>query len=444
MNIDSKQAEFESSSSSAQLVSLNNQLPQAVFENLPEPLKVLTNQFEGREKDIILLSLIGVVSACLPNVFGIYASRINYPNLNVFIIAPPASGKGVMNWSKKIIDPIHENIVRESKRKLVEYRNSQDNVRTGEPKLELKVIPGNTSSSKIYDHLESAEDSLLIFETEADSLSNMLKQDWGDFSDLLRKSYHHETVSISRQAGDRHYEIKTPKLSIVISGTPNQVRPLIDSKENGLFSRFLYYCFDEVSGWKDVSPSAQNINYDELFENESAKIKTLYNLLKTIPKVEVKMNELQWSVFQERLIKADGIILSTNKLDFSPVIRRLGSMTFRIIMILTILRNQENVARENNVLYAVDEDINTSLELFKNLVDHSLNVFDKYDKKVMSLTMLERSLLCTLPDSFKRKEGLEIALSLGFAQRTFDDILKRWEAKKLILKVTTGNYQKIK
>lgn len=240
--------------------SLNKFIPESVYQNLPEPLNVITEKFNGRERDIILLSLIGVISACLPNVFGIYDCRINYPNLNIFIIAPPASGKGVMNWSKKIIDPIHENIVRESKRKIIEYRNSQDNERIAEPRLELKVIPGNTSSSKIYDHLESAEYSLLIFETEADSLSNMLKQDWGDFSDLLRKSYHHETVSISRQTGDRHYEIKNPKLSIVLSGTPNQVKPLIDSRENGLFSRFVYYYFDEVSGWKDVSPSSQSIN----------------------------------------------------------------------------------------------------------------------------------------------------------------------------------------
>lgn len=103
---DLKTAEFESSSSSAQLVSLNKQLPLKVFENLPEPLKKLTDKFENREKDIVFLSLIGVISACLPNVFGIYDSRINYPNLNVFIVAPPSSGKGVMNWSKKIIEPI--------------------------------------------------------------------------------------------------------------------------------------------------------------------------------------------------------------------------------------------------------------------------------------------------------------------------------------------------
>lgn len=156
------------------------------------------------------------------------------------------------------------------------------------------------------------------------------------------------------------------------------------------------------------------------------------------------MNEAQWNLFQERMIKADGIIMGTNKLDFMPVIRRLGNMTFRIIMILTVLRNQGNISEENKVLYAIDEDVMTGLDLFKILVDHSLNVFDKYDKKTLSLNMSERNLLCSLPDDFKRKEGLQIAVDLGFAERTYDDILRRWETKKIIQKVRTGNYQKTK
>lgn len=424
-------------------VSLNKFIPQSVYENLPEPLNVITERFDGREKDIILLSSIGVISACLPNVYGIYDSRINHPNLNVFVIAPPASGKGVMSWSKKLIDPIHENLVSESKRKIVEYRrNSQSNQFLEEPRVQLKIIPGNTSSSKIYDHLENADDSLLIFETEADSLSNMLKQDWGDFSDLLRKCYHHETVSISRQTGDRLYEIKNPKLSVVVSGTPNQVKPLIDSRENGLFSRFIYYYFDEVSGWKDVSPRNQTISYDEIFGNESFGIKRLYNKLKTIPKVEVRMDDSQWDLFQEKMILADGIIQATNKFDFMPVVRRLANMTFRIIMILSIMRNKENISENNRIIYARDEDVISSLELLKILIDHSLNIFDKYDKKSIQLTMSERNLLSRLPENFKRGEGLEIAVVLGFPERTYDETLKKWERKKVIQKVSHGVYQK--
>ena len=88
----------------------NNLLPEVVYENLPDLLKELTIPFEGRERDIILLSSIGVISACLPKVFGMYDRDKYYSNLYVLIIAPPASGKGVMNKSKKLIEGIHNYI----------------------------------------------------------------------------------------------------------------------------------------------------------------------------------------------------------------------------------------------------------------------------------------------------------------------------------------------
>ncbi|MFN4149911.1 MAG: DUF3987 domain-containing protein, partial [Candidatus Sericytochromatia bacterium] len=241
MNTDIEKIKQETagSSVSAELVNNMSFIPEVVYQNLPEPLKGITNNFTGRERDIILLSSIGAISACLPKVFGIYDMKKYNTNLYLFIIAPPASGKGIMNWAKKLIDPIHEDIVRESRRKILEFNNSSDTDNIPKPKLKLKIMPGNVSSAKVYSHLEDADDGVVIFESEADSLSNMLKQDWGNFSDLLRKSFHHETISISRQTEDKYYDIKSPQLSIVVSGTPDQVRPLIQSKENGLFSRFI-------------------------------------------------------------------------------------------------------------------------------------------------------------------------------------------------------------
>ncbi|RZK26963.1 MAG: DUF3987 domain-containing protein [Flavobacterium sp.] len=433
-------AETVGSTVSAEMVSPNKYIPQFIYENLPEPLKGITDSFQGREKDIVLLSSLGVISACLPNVFGIYDSRKYNPNLSVFIIAPPASGKGVMNWSRKLIDPIHLDIIAESRRKIRQYKEAV--TREGpEPKFQVKIIPGNTSSSRLYSHLESAEDSVLIFESEADSLSNMLKHDWGNFSDLLRKSFHHETVSISRQSEDRFYEIRSPKLSIVLSGTPNQVKPLIESKENGLFSRFVYYYFDDVAGWKDVSPGAQSISYDDLLDSKALDILDLYKRLNG-SSTEIKMTDSQWNSFQDRLKMASDLITATNKPDFIPVVRRLALITFRIIMILTILRKQEVINGDNRVIYSTDEDVQIGLELVKILLDHSLNVFDKYEKKPINLTMAERNLYSRLPDAFRRGEGLNIALQLGYAERTFDDTLRRWERIKILQKLSHGSYGK--
>ena len=81
----------------------NDLIDQKIYKLLPTTLRKLTDNFEGREKDIILTSSIGVLSACLPNVYGMYGSEKLYSNLYLMIIAPAASGKGVMNKSRLLI-----------------------------------------------------------------------------------------------------------------------------------------------------------------------------------------------------------------------------------------------------------------------------------------------------------------------------------------------------
>ena len=78
-----------------------------------------------------------------------------------------------------------------------------------------------------------------MMESEADTLSIMMNNDWSNFNDVLRKCFHHEPLSIARKVEDIFVEISEPKLSVIISGTPGQLKPLLKSKENGLFSRFL-------------------------------------------------------------------------------------------------------------------------------------------------------------------------------------------------------------
>lgn len=101
---------------------------------------------------------------------------------------------------------------------------------------------------------------------------------------------------------DTYFEIKNPKISIVLSATPDQLKPLINSKENGLFSRFIFYFFDTISEWKDVSPQATRIEYDKIFKDKSHEIYKLYKLLyfKKTP-IEFTMNQEQWNTFQDKI-----------------------------------------------------------------------------------------------------------------------------------------------
>ena len=93
----------------------NPKLGEEIYDALPTELKTLTDLFEGREKDIVLLSSIGVLSSLLPNYFGLYGGNKVSSNLYLMIIAPPASGKGVMNYSRGLVESIHSEVVAQSK-----------------------------------------------------------------------------------------------------------------------------------------------------------------------------------------------------------------------------------------------------------------------------------------------------------------------------------------
>jgi hypothetical protein len=429
----------------ADLATIHKFIPECVYLNLPEPLDKIVSGFESRERDIVFLSSIGVLSACLPKVFSIYDRKKNDANLYLFIIAPPASGKGSMNWSKILADPIHENLIKESKSKLQAYKRLTDNSGVVKPEMQIKILPGNVSSSKVYHHLQNAQDSLLIFESEADSLSNMLKQDWGDFSDILRKAFHHESVSISRATDDRLYEIKNPKLSIVISGTPNQLKPLISSVENGLFSRFMYYYFDEIQGWKDVSPEAQFLDVENIFEASARVVSQLYDKLKLKQNpLEIKFSKTQWDLFQTEMGLATNTFIENDKIDFLAVIKRHGLMTYRIAMILTVLRNKELINDEINHFECSDEDFLKSLDIIKIMMEHSLFVFDMNNKNSVYFPMNERMLFNTLTENFTRQQGVKEASLFKIAERTFADVLKRWCKKGIISKEGHGDYKKLK
>ena len=92
-----------------------------------------------------------------------------------------------------------------------------------EPKAKMFFIPGDTSSSMIIKHLEDNEGMGCICETEADALTNALKQEWGGFSNIIRKGFQAEVISQSRKTNLEYSEIKQPKFSLALTGTPKSI-----------------------------------------------------------------------------------------------------------------------------------------------------------------------------------------------------------------------------
>ena len=426
-------------------------IPEEVYENLPGTLKESCEVFSGRERDVYLTSALSVISGGLSNVQGLYSQNIVYPNLYSFIIAPAASGKGSMNYAQSLGDCYQslletKNIqARASYQKELEVYNfkkkmakKEEDIRDlkkpEEPKFKTFFIPGNTSSAMIYKHLQFNEGSGCISETETDTLTNALKQEWGGFSDVLRKSFHHETISLSRRTDLEYTKIEEPKFSLSITGTPDQVKSILSSTQNGLASRFMFYSFNTPPKWRttytqNVTQSKQNqfLKFtQDLCDKFSSQSNRLFNLT-------VSQGKTLDDTFSELLDDK----YSSYKGDSGSLVVRLGLITYKIAMLLSAVRTDESKMK------CEDRDFETAMELTKVYLAHGLNVFEKINNRENRLPLNEERWMNKLPKEFTTGEAISIATKLGIAERTVYKKLSDYVKSELLKKVKTAVYRKL-
>lgn len=425
---------------------VNEMINEKVYTLLPETLQKLTQGFESRERDIVLTSTLGVISASIPKVFGIYDGDKTYSNLFCMIIAPAASGKGVMNKSRILIDKIHDKLLKSSLEEIEKCKNEKKKLKERNfdncPTPEIKILPANTSTAEMYSYLASSEHGLLIMESEADTMSIMLKNDWSNYSDVLRKAFQHEPISISRKIENIFVDVKEPKLSVVLSGTPEQMKSLVKSKENGLFSRFIVYCFDEISGFKTDLFSNKTKNSNSVFIDESQNIYDLYGRLKKIDQeIEFVWTETQHRCFINEFVKLHEMIIEFHSNGFISNLRRHGLIMFRIAMILSVLRDINNIDKRE-MLVCRNVDFLLALNITKILLKHSLIIFNSLDDAFLSEN--DEQLLFSLKKEFTRAEAIKLGKEMNIPIRTIDDKISQWKRKRIIIPIKHGTYRRDK
>ncbi len=423
-------------------------IEESIYNELPKELRSLTENFEGREKDIVLTSTIGVLSNCLPNVYGYYSGDKIYPHLFVIIIAPPASGKGTMNYARLLIQDIHNKILSDSRKEYIDCqeRKKKKDDRDNAPcsPIQIKILPANTSTAEMYSYLGSSKHGLLIIESEADTMGQMLKNDWSNYSDVLRKAFHHEPISISRKIEKVFEDIPEPKLAMVLSGTPDQLKSIIQSKQNGLYSRFIIYSFDEISKFKDVF-APKNKKSKDVFRTIGKDIFNLYgHLTKLKEPLEFSLTPKQREEFLKKIEPIHNDI-TKNTEDFTPNLYRHGLIMFRIAMIFTVIRNRKNIIKGKSFLVCSNEDFINSFNLTKTLLRHSLYVFKTLDNGFLSIQ--DEKILDDLGNNrdrtFNRKGAILTGQKYGVPIRTMDDKLSKWQKRKIIRKISKGTYKKL-
>lgn len=442
-------------------------LPEDIFPLLPSILRKLTSfPTMKREKDLLLLSAIASLSACLPEVTGRYRQKEYTPHLYFFGVANAGSGKGIMARARQITEKYQEEIEAESDRMEEEYEQLLANwehetakrKKQGlAPDMKSKpkeyvprflMIPGISSKSSLILHLaHNGKLGGLIFETEANSLALSAQQKYGLFDDVLCGCFEHEDVGNNFLVnGKKPLRARKPRLAIVLSGTPSQFIALINSSENGLFSRFLLNTFSSPAVWDDVSPTETDALLQESLSNISDKVARGAGFLKEYP-TTVQLTRKQWNelnkIFGTLLTEAD----CEGQQDFLSVVKRYCLMAFRICMILASLRKAENEWTFTD-LSATDEEFYTAISIVKCCLEHSrllLTTLPGTLAEALPPTPPKKTdrLMDALPDTpFSYSEAKRIGAELGICERQVCRYLSNNVGKRFI-KNEKGKYEKI-
>lgn len=413
---------------------------QEVYQKLPPPLINLCDLIqEATQKDMFLVSALPVIAAHLPNVYGLHSDGKYSPDLFTAIIAAPATGKGILNKSKILGNELQSYLSNNQYQEPGGYTlPEQTDEKHGA--CTTLFLPANTSSSAFYDILSRNNGRGLIFETEIDTMTSANSQEWGDFSDITRKAFHHESLSKNRKEGTLF--INRPEISMCLSGTFDQMKKLFPSPENGNYSRFAFYtkAFEPV--WKTHRPTKETTGLSSLLQKTSIELLQLYKTLhgRGTPLI-IELTEDQWDTIDDTFSRQMKYIENSglNKYLHSNN-NRMAVIALRIAIIFTVLRtfkvNPERLYDAES-LTPNDGDLDIALSLCDTFNKHARILFQyAFKTKLDDKGLRFREFVAALPEKFTTKQAVEIGESIGIPKGTST----KW-VPECFKKIAHGHYR---
>jgi hypothetical protein len=453
--------------------------PEWIYDRLPPLLQKITSHCDAPAgKSMMLMTGITTVSAALPHYYMIYGGDKMEANLFFFGLAKSGSGKGLMKYCLRLVQPIHDKLIEESKTAIREHliRMEQKKKKKGKrgeesvvvdepcPPYKLFILPAESSSAAFIKSLYENGGRGIMFETEGDTLANIFSKDYGSYSDKYRKIPHHESLRFNRVGNSSstmnekgegtYFEIEHPCMSTVMSGTLNQLKNLIPSPENGLFSRFFFLYMSTENKWQNQYKVNAGESFADKFDEYAKDLYVIYTALdcKGEEGVRFYLSDQQEEKVYEFFCNLSVQYHTLYGGDYDGTMRRLGLMHGRICMILTALRTK-SVSDFDSPLYCSDEDLNISLEMIKVMNQHTTYAFQYLAPEKSKTTGLRNmppqfQFYYALPKIFTATEALDIGLAMKFCKTTIYKYIRQFQNGQdgvghLIEKHNRGTYRKV-
>ena len=385
---------------------------------------------QGEMRDMLLLSILTNCAYALPamRMYHGFPHHVYGPELMTMVLAPAASGKGIMNYGKRLLQGIED-----------EHG-------------ELIYLPANTSSAALMSYLKMLKGRGIMMATEIDTLSKALGSTTGGFSDSLRCMFEHETISKLRKNQEELIEIHDPHFSVLISGTFNQLKPLIKSRENGLMSRFASYVVKQTQDfddrvWLDAEEEAvpeEVVLYDQLSKEISQRYawmkKAKHACYFYLTDAQRKSITRMFRGMYETLRPAFGN-------EFDSILKRMPVIMKRIGMILTGFRLDINQPLPERMVCSND-DFETLLLIGHKLLLHAAMMYQMLPKSKdaapgeIGQSLIQKQFFQMLPTDFTKQDAVKMAEVLGVNVRTMEDWLEKMIKHATIERLMKGQYHK--
>lgn len=396
------------------------------MQKLPESVQqMISLASTPEEQDIILMATLTAASACMPNLYFRYGptGKKYYANLQCFILAAAASGKGIANQALEMVRVIDE-----------QY-----------PML----IAGDSTLPAFYKALQEQNGCGYLHESEGSVITDIWKTSTSNYNTALRKAAEHEPISRNRVK--KASEISSPRLSMLLTGTFGQYRALVPSVENGYFSRLLTvvikgsHAFDKryVSSKGAQSVIPQQVGHHLL---------RVYESLMNAGEREWSLTDTQKIRLGEHLETEYGSLISLLGDNFHSAVIRMAVQIERMAMILSVLRAQSTdrfADRIQTELLCTDEDYETAELIGNRLLLHMAAAFrmingDEQECVPEIKPLDQRKVLFEqLKGEYALGELINEAKSQGVSRSSAIRWNNQWIEQGLITKENHGNYKKI-
>ena len=456
-------------------------LPTFTLEDWPKLLlRIISYGTTVTQKDVLLLGALTALGATMERYVRChYAGKYQSPCMQSFIVAPAASGKGVLSLIRLLVMPIHDDIRQQVEKEMNVYKKAKvayemmgkERAKAEIPEMPLNrmfLISGNNTGTGILQNIMDNNGTGLICETEADTISTAIGSEYGHWSDTMRKAFDHDRLSYNRRTDHEYREVKKTYLSVLLSGTPSQVKPLIPTAENGLFSRQVFYYMPAIHHWQnqfDRNDSDLEDTFKALGMEWKDKLKTIVmNGIFTLHLTDGQKDE--FNRLFSRLFVRSGL---ANGNEMSSSVARLAINICRIMEVVAMLRAMEqgeitaspyvspdpHTATDNlkdhivsrwNLLIASD-DFHAVLSLAESLYRHTTHILSFLpNTEVTSRGNADRdALVDSMEEEFTRASFLQKAGEMGIKSETASTWLKRMQKHGLVENVDgKGNYRKPK